>query len=212
MSQIAVSPTFSIINNRPVVSSLDVAEHFCKTHSHVLRTVRQIALECPLEFNESNFGLVEYADAKGEMRPMYQLSRDGFTLLAMGFAGKKAMQWKIKYIEAFNAMEKALLEKAQNSKTLPKQISLPAIKADTRRQIDGLYAKLKMVTREAFDIERDIFMLARDAIKPSLKTFDSKRTAMLKAYATHESLSYAHDRILEALVANVETIMTIEEI
>ena len=49
-------------------------------------------------------------DEQGKPRPMYQLSRDGFTLVAMGFTGKRALEWKVRYIEAFNAMERALIE------------------------------------------------------------------------------------------------------
>lgn len=52
----------------------------------------------------------DFTDEQGKLRPMYQLSRDGFTLVAMGFTGKKALDWKVRYIEAFNAMERALLE------------------------------------------------------------------------------------------------------
>lgn len=50
----------------------------------------------------------EYRDAKGEMRKEYLLTRDGFSLLVMGFTGEKALSWKLKYIEAFNEMEKEL--------------------------------------------------------------------------------------------------------
>lgn len=57
--------------------------------------------------------MVEYKDAKGESRPAYNLTRDGFTILVMGFTGKAAMKWKIRYIEAFNAMEQKLLEPQQ---------------------------------------------------------------------------------------------------
>lgn len=81
-----------IENNRPVVSSRKVAEVFEKEHKHVMRDIK--ALDCDTEFNQSNFGLVEYRDAKGEMRPEYLMTRDGFTLLAMGFTGAKAMQWQ----------------------------------------------------------------------------------------------------------------------
>lgn len=65
---------------------------FEKKHFHIIRDIE--SLECSKEFNESNFGLVEYRDAKGEMRPEYLITRDGFTLLVMGFTGEKAMQWK----------------------------------------------------------------------------------------------------------------------
>ena len=75
---------------------------FEKEHSKVIRSIR--GLECNESFNQANFGLVEYEDAKGEIRPEYLMTRDGFTLLAMGFTGTKAMQWKIKYAEAFEKL------------------------------------------------------------------------------------------------------------
>jgi phage regulator Rha-like protein len=53
----------------------------------------------------------EYRDSSGKLNRQYLLTRDGFTLLVMGFTGQKALQWKLKYIEAFNAMEKTLKDK-----------------------------------------------------------------------------------------------------
>ncbi|SME96578.1 Rha family transcriptional regulator [Desulfovibrio gilichinskyi] len=106
-SSVVGSPTLIITNGKPVVSSLTIADHFGKQHKNVLQSIDK--LEVPVKFNELNFQPVEYLDAKGEARPAYNITRDGFTLLVMGFTGKKAMQWKIRYIEAFNAMEQELL-------------------------------------------------------------------------------------------------------
>jgi Rha family phage regulatory protein len=92
--------------NQLWVSSIDLAEHFGKRHQDVLRKIQNLG--CSKKFNERNFAPVEYQDAKGEMRPAYDLTRDGFTILAMSFTGKPAMAWKEKYIAAFNAMERAL--------------------------------------------------------------------------------------------------------
>lgn len=97
----------SIINNQVKTTSIIVAETFGKRHCDVLRRIED--LETPIDFNQRNFALVEYVDAKGEARKAYEITRDGFTLLAMGFTGKKAMQFKIAYIEAFNKMEQALM-------------------------------------------------------------------------------------------------------
>lgn len=96
----------TIQNNRAVTTSLQVAEYFGKEHSKVLRAIRM--LDCSDEFNQANFGFVTYQDAKGEQRPMYYLTRDGFTLLAMGFTGKVAARFKEAYIKAFNLMEESL--------------------------------------------------------------------------------------------------------
>lgn len=87
-------------------TSLIVARAFEKEHKDVLKAISN--LECSEDFNERNFAPVEYRDAKGEMRPAYRLTRDGFAFLAMGFTGKKAAAWKEKFLEAFNAMERAL--------------------------------------------------------------------------------------------------------
>ena len=105
-----VLPKLSIIEGRPTASSLEVAEMFGKEHKHVLEAIREAMKECPIEFNETNFRPVEYKDAKGEMRPMYSLSRDGFSILAMGFTGKRATEFKLAYIKQFNTMESLLVD------------------------------------------------------------------------------------------------------
>lgn len=60
---------------------------------------------------EPYFRLSHYQDKSGKTNKKYNMSRDGFSLLAMGFTGKKALDWKIKYNQAFNLMEKTLLQK-----------------------------------------------------------------------------------------------------
>lgn len=89
-----------------VVSSLDVAETFKKEHSHVLRDIRE--LECSEEFRQSNFGLSSYKSEQNKELPMYYITRVGFTLLAMGYTGEKAMRFKEAYIRQFNEMENML--------------------------------------------------------------------------------------------------------
>ena len=83
-------------------------------------------MECSPEFNERNFAPVGYKDAKGEIRPAYRLTRDGFAFLAMGFTGKKAAAWKERFLEAFDAMEAALLRQRQRQETPPKEPEQPA--------------------------------------------------------------------------------------
>lgn len=95
-----------IDDGKMFTTSLIVAEAFEKEHKNVLQSIQN--LECSTQFNQLNFQPVDYKDAKGEMRPAYRLSRDGFAFLAMGFTGKKAAAWKEKFLEAFNAMEAAL--------------------------------------------------------------------------------------------------------
>ena len=100
------TPEIQVVHNRITTTSLAIANTFGKRHDNVLRDI--LNLDIPDEFNRLNFEAVEYTDAKGEKRPMYLITRDGFTILAMGFTGKRAMEFKIKYIEAFNRMEEEL--------------------------------------------------------------------------------------------------------
>ena len=97
---------FSNHNGQPTVSSRNVAEHFGKEHRHVVESIRNIISENS-ELT-SMFYETTYTAGTGRAYPMYQMNRDGFTLLAMGFTGKTALEWKIKYIRAFNAMEEQL--------------------------------------------------------------------------------------------------------
>ena len=117
----------------PVTTSRAVAEQFGKRHTEVLRAIdslledlnlseRKIAsanlendadniavLPSPTsDFAAQNFLLVEYTDAQGKPRPEDLLTRDGFTLLAMGFTGAKALTFKVAYINAFNRMEQLI--------------------------------------------------------------------------------------------------------
>ena len=89
-----------------VVSSLDVAETFGKRHDNVLKDIRE--LECSDDFRLLNFEESAYLNSQNKKQPMYYMTRDGFTILVMGYTGEKAMRFKEAYIKQFNAMEKAL--------------------------------------------------------------------------------------------------------
>ena len=107
----------SINNNQVVVSSRQVAENFGKDHKHVLEGVRTILAaenSATKFFHESTF------ENRGKQYPEYLMNRDGFSLLVMGFTGEKALEWKVKYINAFNAMEQELRNKELEK---PKQVN-----------------------------------------------------------------------------------------
>lgn len=115
------------INNQEVIfenkdeqvfcTSLDVAKVFDKEHKNILRDIENILndlreigdLQCKLNF-ELSFKVRKIQGFKGRERkyPYYNLTRDGFSLLAMGFTGKEALQWKILFINAFNEMERII--------------------------------------------------------------------------------------------------------
>lgn len=89
-----------------VCTSLDVAETFGKEHKNVLKDIRE--LNCSEEFGQLNFELSSYLNEQNKKQPMYIMTKDGFTLLVMGYTGREAMKFKEGYIRQFNAMEKAL--------------------------------------------------------------------------------------------------------
>ena len=91
------------------VDSLYVAEYFERQHKHVLREITKITQPTSglsEEFVKSNFAADKYIDVTGRKLPCYQMTRDGFTMLVMGFKGAKAMKFKEQYIKRFNEMEK----------------------------------------------------------------------------------------------------------
>lgn len=93
-------------NGNAITTDILIARAFGKRTSDLKRLIRN--LDCPDDFRERNFTLTSYIDQQGKERPMYEITKDGFVLLVMGFTGKKAINFKIQYIEAFNAMERYL--------------------------------------------------------------------------------------------------------
>lgn len=102
-----------IMNNQQVVTtSLSIAENFKKEHRNVLRDIEGL-LKNEQTQNLFYEGIYEHPQNKQKYR-MYYMNRDGFTLLAMGFTGNEALQFKLKYIEAFNKMEKQISKPINN--------------------------------------------------------------------------------------------------
>lgn len=102
-----------VFKNDAVTTSLRVAEVFEKRHDNVLKAIESLVVD--LLKNEEMFWLANYQDAYGRNQKLYRMNRDGFSLLVMGFTGRKALEWKLKYIHAFNEMEKLLLEKQSDA-------------------------------------------------------------------------------------------------
>ena len=103
MNNLVASIDVKEYEGQPVVSSREVANNFGKKHKHVLESIENIKAEnsaVTKMFIESS-----YKAGTGKNYKEYLLTRDGFSLLVMGFTGAKALEWKLKYIEAFNKME-----------------------------------------------------------------------------------------------------------
>ena len=98
-------------NDQVLTNSLLVAEKFGKEHKHVLDAIRELIQGCAETSADPMFVETIYVNEQNRQEyPMFVMNRDGFTLLAMGFTGKKALKFKLDYIAAFNAMERSLKE------------------------------------------------------------------------------------------------------
>ncbi|MEY9066072.1 Rha family transcriptional regulator [Escherichia coli] len=122
-------PEIAIVDGQAVTSSLAVANFFSKRHDDVLKKIR--TLECSASFTARNFSVSDYTDCTGRKLPCYQITRDGFAFLAMGFMGKRAAQFKEAYINAFNQMEK--------------QLSNPSVLSDVAHNASALYSYISSI-------------------------------------------------------------------
>ena len=115
-----LAPTLTVVDGKPTTTSNDIAKHFGKDHAKVMRDIRALLEQLPKGY-ESNFGLIQIDVDLGQSRtrkdPAYRITRDGFTLLAMGFTGKRALTFKLAYIEAFNRLE------AKQASSLPSLVN-----------------------------------------------------------------------------------------
>jgi Rha family phage regulatory protein len=85
-------------------TSRDLARVFDKPHNDVLKVITKTIEECDQEFGQGNFSQSSYKNSQGKKQPQYMMTRKGFSLVAMGFTGKKAMDFKVAYIQAFENM------------------------------------------------------------------------------------------------------------
>lgn len=104
-----------------VADSLEVADRFGKRHTHVLRSIDDLInqLESQSTQNWADYFIPDdYQDNKNRTQRRFKLTRDGFSLLVMGFTGPAALHWKLLYIEAFNKMEEALKMQKANEQLI----------------------------------------------------------------------------------------------
>lgn len=132
------SPSVTLHHGRPATTSLAIAEHFGKQHKDVLKSIRNLCAELPDEIRGRNFALTSRAIAgpnnSERQEEFFIVYFDGFILLVMGYTGKRALQIKLLYIAAFNAMRDELA--AQREAALP-EVSAPAPSPISKRSDPG---------------------------------------------------------------------------
>lgn len=117
-------------DNQAITTSLKVAEFFGKKHKDVLRAIKN--LDCSAGFAERNLAPSEYTDKSGRRLPMYNMTRNGFMFLVMGFIGKKAADIKEAYMEAFDWMEDRLKQEVFSISAELNAVTLAYQKAETK--------------------------------------------------------------------------------
>lgn len=113
-------------NGQVLASSREIAEKFGKEHKDVLESIRNLTAENSAVKNM--FKSSQYINSRGRTYDEFLMNRDGFSLLAMGFTGKKALEWKLKYISAFNEMEQRI--KSGNQLTEEEKLKLQLFSKD----------------------------------------------------------------------------------
>lgn len=139
-----------IIGRQVVVSSRQVAEHFGKRHSDVIKAVEKHILDLQETGVKVRwFDEHQYIDAKGEHRKEYLMTRDGFSLLVMSFNNTRdVLQWKLKYIAAFNKMEELLKEQEVIPKDLPAALRMAAEIAEKAQALQIENTQQKQIINE----------------------------------------------------------------
>jgi len=171
-----------IQNRQAVTTSLQVAESFEKEHKNVLQSIENISKEIDvLKFQQMFFEGNE-PDSYGRKRKTYYMKRDGFTLLAMGFTGKKAFDFKLKFIDAFNAMEQQLLPQPLTEKEQLK--ASMRLTLETSEEVESLKIEVTEVKQSIQSLvdtmridgnqEAQINKRAREVIVTALGGKDSK--------------------------------------
>ena len=158
-----------------------VAETFEKGHREVLRSIDQILSEdsgYSDEFNRCNFAPISYTDVRGRKQRCYAMTRDGFVILAMGFTGKKAAQFKEAYIKCFNEMEAHI-----------------AAMVSARHQFPKLTAQIRLLNPEAkpYHYSNECDMLNRLVLGMTAKQFKIEHgipleTGSIRPWLTQEQI------------------------
>lgn len=140
-------------NGKVMVSSRVVAEDFGKRHTEVLRKIDGLIADLDSTQNYVQLFIEHsYKDASGKANKEYLLTRDGFSLLVMGFTGKEALQWKLKYIDAFNKMEEKIRNQQQLTPIQQCALTILDDNTDSVERISALETFKKLSVEEGLQV------------------------------------------------------------
>ena len=145
-----------VVGDQTYTTSLAIANVFNKRHDHIIAKIRELPQD---EFTAPIFRVSEYTDKSGRKLPMYEMTKDGFVLLAMGFTGEKAYKFKIEYINAFNRMADEI-KRLKFEAYINKIAELDAVLIDKtkrhRREISGYKGKLTQANNKIVALRHDL--------------------------------------------------------
>jgi Rha family phage regulatory protein len=142
-----------IKDGKPTANSKAIADFFNKNHRDVLRDISN--LECSDDFRERNFARSSYKSLQNKSLPCYEMTKDGFCFLAMGFTGKEAAKWKEAFILAFNQMEEIIKSSGGMMDQINQAISIMEQDKDIASKCGkGLSAWKKVKKEHVKQIER----------------------------------------------------------
>jgi Rha family phage regulatory protein len=160
-----------IENNQAVTDSLTVAEVFGKQHKAVLRDIRTQMEYAGEEFSQRNFAPGEYLDKNNQARPKFNLSEDAFTLVAMSYNTKEAVQMKVKFIQEFKRMREELQKRIEQPKTQAEMLLIYAQQfVDQERKLKVLELETMKHTSRIEQIENKIEKRMTDEFEMQLVT------------------------------------------
>ena len=146
-------------NDQALTNSLLVAKSFGKEHKHVLDSIRKLIEGCAEISADPMFKETTYVNEQnGQAYPMYLMNRDGFTLLVMDFKGKRAMQFKLEYIKAFNSME-AQIKASQKPKS-----QLEILQMSINQLVEQEH-RLSSVERDVAETKKEIAEMKQERIE-----------------------------------------------
>ncbi|KMK77604.1 Rha family transcriptional regulator [Alkalihalobacillus pseudalcaliphilus] len=144
-----------VSSDKAVTDSLTIAHAFNKGHDKVLRDFR--SLKCSESFRLANFGESEYKNKQGRLMPMFTVTFDGFSMLAMGYTGEKAMEFKERYINEFNRTRHFLESRNHEHKLLSLQVDATLIAAEQKEiqqlvsvTVHSLYPRITVGARRKY--------------------------------------------------------------
>ena len=193
----ALVPSITAINGQAVTSSIKIAEYFDKRHADVLRSIKNLG--CSKEYRERNFAstLIDIAGPNNSSRKSsaYQVTKDGFVILVMGFTGKQAMQFKEAYINAFNEMEGRLNSESKESLTesigqerlllqIP-EYNRPDLPVEVKKTLE--YISMKMAIEAKDIVEEYLYRLVRYTCVNGLGELNEKKAINQIKNSTIES-------------------------